>query len=283
MDNDMAFNEIFCCPACGESLARMGNALVCPNGHSFDVARQGYINLLMPNRMHSKAPGDTKQMVDSRRDFLNLGYYDVFADELCVLVKKYACDFNPGNVCGPVILDAGCGEGYYTSRIKKAAGTSSVGGFDISKFAVKAAAASCKNVQFAVASIFDIPVAGGSCDCVTDIFAPIVETEFLRVLKKGGVLIIAVPGSRHLYEMKEILYEQPYENEERDTEYEGFEFVERVPIKDRIELNCGKDIWNLFAMTPYYWKTGVDGGERLKNTNRLSVEIHFDFLVYKKM
>jgi 23S rRNA (guanine745-N1)-methyltransferase len=273
---------LFRCPACHEELERTEHAYVCKNSHSFDIARQGYVHLLMPNKMHSKIPGDTKQMVDSRRDFLNLGCYDIFADELCALVGKYT-ECGAGKIESPVILDAGCGEGYYTSRIKKAVENAHVSGFDISKFAVKAAAGSYKNIEFAVASIFDIPVADGSCDCVVNVFAPIVEGEFLRVLKKGGVLIIAVPGERHLFEMKEILYENPYENEEKDTDYEGFEFLERVPVKGRIELNNNKSVWDLFAMTPYYWKTDVDGGERLRRTEHLSTEIHFDFLIYRKL
>lgn len=270
---------IFRCPACGAALKREGRAFVCENSHSYDMAKQGYVHLLMSNKMHSKAPGDTKEMVDARRRFLSGGYYDIFSHKLSELVCRYCADISDS----PVILDAGCGEGYYTSGMKKALPDARIFGFDISKSAVKAAAGSFKDIGFAVASIFDIPVADGVCDCVTDVFAPLVDGEFNRVLKRGGVMILAVPGRRHLYEMKEILYENPYENEEKDTEYEGFEFLERVPVRGRAELSDSGTVWDLFSMTPYYWKTDVQGGERLKKTDSLSVEIHFDFLVYRKV
>ena len=268
---------LFTCPTCRGELHKTERGLACEKNHSFDKARQGYVHLLMSNKMHSKEPGDTKQMVDSRRDFLRAGYYDIFADKLSELVTKYL----HGND-SPVILDAGCGEGYYTAKIKEALPHSHIAGFDISKFAVKAAAGSYKNMEFAVASIFDIPVGDDSCDCLVNVFAPIVEKEFCRVLKKGGYLIIAVPGKRHLFEMKEILYENPYENEEKETPYEGFTQLERVSVKGRIELDSPEMVWNLFSMTPYYWKTGIEGSERLKNTSALSTEIHFDFIIYRK-
>lgn len=267
----------FICPACKSALKAGEGTLNCENGHSFDVARQGYVHLLMPNKMHSKIPGDNKMIVDSRRRFLEKGYYRIFRDKLCDLTAGYM-----KNSQKPVILDAGCGEGYYTGGIRERLPGASVSAFDISKFAVKSAAGKYKNISFAVASIFDIPFADNAADCLINIFAPIVENEFLRVLKKGGVLIIAVPGKRHLYELKEVLYEKPYENEEKDTAYTGFEFIERIPVKGRIHMDNNRDIEDLFAMTPYFWKTGVEGGERLKNTKAVSTEIHFDFLIYRK-
>ena len=268
---------LFVCPACKGELKQNENVMVCENGHSFDIAKQGYVHLLMPNKMHSKIPGDSKQMVDSRRSFLESGYYNIFSDKLCEIVGKYM-----KNSQSSVILDAGCGEGYYTSRLKTCMPKAQVSGFDISKFAVKSAAGKYKEIDFAVASIFDIPVKNESAHCVINIFAPIVEKEFSRVLKKDGILVIAVPGERHLYELKEILYDKPYENERKDTDYEGFQFVERVTVKGKTYLDSKEMIWNLFSMTPYFWKTEISGSERLKETEKLSTEIHFDFLIYKK-
>ena len=268
---------IFVCPACKSRLKQAENAMVCENGHSFDLAKQGYVHLLMPNKMHSKIPGDNKQMVDSRRSFLESGFYGIFSRTLCEIVRKYM-----KNSQSSVILDAGCGEGYYTSQLRAGLPRAAISGFDISKFAVKAAAGKYKGIDFAVASIFDIPVRDESCDCVVNVFAPIVEKEFARVLKKDGILVIAVPGERHLYELKEILYDKPYENEKKDTDYLGFEFVERISARDKIHLENREMIWNLFSMTPYFWKTEISGSQRLKETEALSTEIHFDFLIYRK-
>lgn len=268
----------FICPACKKPLSLNNNSYICENNHSYDKARQGYVHLVMPNKMHSKVPGDTKDMVNSRRNFLEKGFYNKFSTTLSEINLKYM-----KNSQTPVILDAGCGEGYYTNYIKEKMPMATVCGFDISKFAVRSASAKYKDISFAVASIFNIPFMDNSCDCLTAVFAPIYEKEFLRVLKSGGILVLAVPGKNHLYQLKEILYDQPYVNEEKDTDYEGFEFLERVTVKDQLNLDNNEDIWNLFSMTPYYWKTDIKGSERLKNTHSLETEIHFDFLVYRKL
>ena len=153
---------------------------------------------------------------------------------------------------------------------------------DISKFAVKAAAGKYKGIDFAVASLFHLPCAENSADVLTDVFAPIVPEEFFRVLKPGGVMILAVPGARHLYGMKEVLYKEPYENEEHDTAYDGFEYLGRACVQKFITVNGQENIEALFSMTPYYWKTDVKGGERLRALDVLETEIKFDFLVYRK-
>lgn len=267
---------LFCCPVCGQKLKIENNGLVCENeekAHAFDLARQGYVHLVKSNKMHSKNPGDTALMVNSRREFLEAGYYDIFADKLVELVKKYSGE-------NPEILDCGCGEGFYTHRLKEA--SDKTHGFDISKLAVKAAAGKYKDINFAVASVFDIPVPSESIDVLTDVFSPLAEKEFLRVLKKNGVFIYAVPGERHLWGLKEVLYENPYENEHKDTDYEGFSLLERVTVKGNIHLDENRQIMNLFSMTPYYWKTDIEGSERLKKLSSLDTEIHFDFLVYRK-
>ena len=269
---------LFCCPACAGVLEKDGRALRCPNGHSYDLARQGYVHLLPVKQMHAKVPGDTKQMVDARRQFLGLGHYDAFRDKLQALTKEYLPE-------GGTVLDAGCGEGFYTAALLDAAKAvgGSVTGVDISKFAVKAAAGKYKGIDFAVASLFHIPCAAERVDVLTDVFAPIVPEEFWRVLKPGGVMILAVPGARHLWGMKEVLYTAPYENEEHDTAYDGFEYLGRESVQKEITVKGQSNIEALFSMTPYYWKTDVAGGERLRALDELKTEIKFDFLIYRKL
>ena len=156
-------------------------------------------------------------------------------------------------------------------------------GIDISKFAVRAAAGRYKGIDFAVASLFHIPCAAESADVLTDVFAPIVPAEFRHVLKPGGVMNLAVPGARHLYGMKEVLYTAPYENEERDTDYEGFAFLGSESVRREITVEGAENIEALFSMTPYYWKTDVAGGERLRRLDTLQTEIKFRFLVYRRL
>lgn len=274
--------SLFVCPICKGALFQQEKSLVCKNGHVFDKAKQGYVHLLAPNKMHAKIPGDNQQMVQSRREFLQTGFYSIFSDRLNELVLEAV-----QNISSPKILDAGCGEGYYTARLAKYLQEhecfAEIAGFDISKFAVKAAAGFCKQAEFAVASAFDIPAADSFADCVINVFAPIVPQELKRVSKIGSALILAVPGERHLFGLKEILYDCPYENEHKETEYEGFKFVKRVSVSSVISIDSPKIIQDLFAMTPYYWKTSVEGSERLKCAKSLKTEIHFDFLVYQRI
>lgn len=276
---ELRFLSKFICPFCKSYIKKQDNSYICPNNHCFDIAKEGYIHLLPVNKMHSKIPGDTKDMVSARRSFLDAGYYKPFSDMLNDIIMRYASD-----KC--TVIDAGCGEGYYTGRLKSFLDSRNtencISGFDISKFAVKLASKKYKNIEFAVASIFDIPVNDETADIVINIFAPIVEKEFLRILKKSGKLIIAVPGEYHLWGLKQLAYDEPYVNEVKHTEYEGFRFIERVAVEDEIQLDNNEQIQNLFSMTPYYWKTDIEGSNKIKECSYLKTKIHFDFLVYEK-
>lgn len=269
---------MLCCPVCNQILNLDQRRYVCPVGHSFDLAKEGYVNLLPANQKHSHDPGDTKEMVLSRRAFLQAGHYKPFAEKLGELVRGLLKEEAGANV-----IDIGCGEGYYTGFIKEAAGeNSSLFGFDISKWAVKYAAKKNKDCAFAVASAFHIPAEKEWADLAVNLFSPLAVEEIYRVLKGGGYFIYAVPGPRHLFGLKEILYDAPYENQRKDTLYNGFNLIERVTVKDTIHLERTEDIMALFTMTPYYWKTPGAGAERLARTPRLDTQIHFDFLIYQK-
>lgn len=272
---------LFICPVCGEELKVKGSALVCRNGHSHDIARQGYVNLLPVNRRHSDNPGDSREMVLSRRSFLEKGYYNCFSDKLNELVltllngKKNAA-----------LLDCGCGEGYYGGRLLQSLCAKNIDcefyGFDISKEAVRAASGKYKAMHLCVGSCFNMPVKSGAFDIAINIFSTMVEHELHRVLKDGGYFIYAVPGAQHLMGLKKILYENVYENEEKDTDYEGFRFIGRYSVKNNIEV-CAADLENLFKMTPYYYKSSRDAVERLQTVGAIKTDIHFDFLVYQKL
>lgn len=271
----------FICPICSQKLNKQDKSYACPNGHSFDVARQGYVNLLPANKKHSDNPGDSRDMVLSRRSFLESGKYDCFSDKLNELVAVILGDRQK-----ITILDCGCGEGYYdgrlTAELDKLKINYSLFGFDISKEAVRCAAAKYKNCDFAVASCFNMPVESDAFDVAINIFAPMVEKELKRALKSGGYFIYAVPGREHLMGLKKVLYENTYENEEKDTEYDGFEFTGRYSVKDKIEVS-GEELVNLFKMTPYYYKTEKNAEDKLRKAGKITTEIHFDFLVYKKI
>lgn len=268
---------MFHCPICRAPLLPGEGRFFCENGHCYDLAKEGYLYLLPPNKKHSKAPGDTREMVAARRAFLETGSYGLFRRELVRLVKKHSPRSGP-----LAILDVGCGEGYYTGALKECLPGSAVAGIDIAKCAVRAASKKYKGISFAVASCFDLPVADGAMDVAVNIFAPIVPEELLRVLRPGGILLLAVPGPRHLFGLKQLAYDAPYENEKKDTAYEGFTLLERTAVEDALHLENGKDIENLFSMTPYYWKTGVEGCARVRSAASLQTPVSFHFLVYQK-
>lgn len=267
------------CPVCEQKLEQHGASYRCEAGHLFDLAKEGYVNLLPANQTHSHHPGDTKEMVQSRRAFLEKGYYAPFAASLYETARTALAGKR-----APALLDIGCGEGYYTAWLKKAAHPASpVLGVDISKWAVRQAAKQNKDCTFAVGSAFRLPVASQSVDLAVNLFAPLATEEVVRVLKEDGIFLYGIPGPQHLYGLKEILYDHPYENETKHTEYEGLCFLNRVTVTDTLHLTDPADIKALFAMTPYYWKTPKEGAQRLEGCRELSTQIHFDFLLYQKI
>lgn len=269
----------FCCPLCGQALAGAPAGLRCPGGHCFDRAKEGYVNLLPVHQKHSKAPGDDKGMVAARRAFLDRGWYDPLRRALCELALESAGD-------APRILDAGCGEGYYTAGVREAllaAGRlPQVAGIDISKFSLQKAGKRYPGIEFAVASAYRLPVADGSVDLLLNVFSPLAIDEFRRVLKPGGRYLYVVPAAYHLWELKQILYDRPYPNEERETPYQGFSYEKIVPVTYAIHLPDQADIHALFQMTPYYWKTSREGAARLEKLRELDCRIDFRIHVFRR-
>lgn len=267
---------MFICPICKSKLNIDGKAYICENNHSFDIAKQGYVNLLPVNKKHSDNPGDSKDMVSSRRVFLESGNYDCFTDKLCEIINSLF-----SNQDKITIADCGCGEGYYDGKLDALNRDVELFGFDISKEAVRYAAGKYKKFRYAVGSCFHMPLRSESFDLALNIFAPMVESEMSRILKKDGYMIYAVPGKSHLMGLKNVLYENTYENEEKHTDYDGFDFVERYSVKREITVSGEMGV-NLFKMTPYYFKTELGAEEKIMNNNGFTTEIHFDFLIYRK-
>jgi 23S rRNA (guanine745-N1)-methyltransferase len=267
----------FICPVCGKALELRDRSYICPEAHCFDVSKSGYVNLLMSQK--SGNHGDDKLMVKARRDFLEKGYYDALRDKITETVKKYASD-------GSVILDAGCGECYYTSHfcdcLAQAGISSEVLAVDISKNALAAAKSRSKEIKKAVASIFHLPVADSSCDIIVNVFAPFCREEFLRVLKPDGIYIQIIPLEEHLWELKNIVYEKPYKNEVGAYVIEGFELAKASELRRKVILKETADIRNLFMMTPYYYRTSEKDFQKLLTVSSLKVSTEFAVLAFRK-
>ena len=266
-----ATNNIFCCPVCKAEFSEDKNSLVCENGHRFDISASGYVNLLPVQKKNSKVPGDSKEMVMSRRNFLSKGSYEPLKEAVKKEISKIGKGF---------VFDCGCGEGYYTDGIAEV--SAKTFGIDISKIAVEKAAKKYKNAFFAVASAYDLPVKSESVDIVCDIFAPLSTEEFKRILVPGGFFLYVVPAEKHLMKMKEILYNKPYENAFSRAEYDGFTYIKNEKISFPIEV-CGKeDVMSLFTMTPYSWRTPKEGIDRLAKTEKLCDTAEFYIHILKK-
>jgi len=271
------------CPVCGKPLVKNDKSYICEGNHSFDISSEGYIHLLMSNKMNSKLPGDNKQMINARFAFLQKGYYKPLADKLAEILFN---DFTESGNSHPVVVDAGCGEGYYTEKIFDTLTENGLSpafvGLDISKIGVRLAAKRKKRITFAVSSVFDMPILSGSADCILSLFAPICAEQFVRVLKNKGSVYIVAPAKNHLFELKSQLYEKPYSNDEQPPELEGFTLESANELKYNIELNSSEDIAALFAMTPYYYKTPKEAAERLAQLSQLTTEVGFIIYRYKK-
>jgi len=271
--------KVIKCPVCSAELELdgSGKSLYCcgPRRHCFDFSAKGHVNFALG---HSGG-GDSKEAVRSRSAFLEKGYYRPFADELCSLLSKYLPK-------GATVIDAGCGEGYYTNLVAQKCCVNTVG-FDLSKFGVEHAAAVAKREGidksfFAVAGIFDMPVFDGSADAVINLFAPCAEGEFTRVLKKGGILVVVGAGEDHLFGLKRAVYDEPYKNEPRNDLPEKMKHIESKKVRFEISLSDKNDRMALFAMTPYFYRTSRKDMEKLENAEELVTEVEFNIEVYEK-
>ena len=268
------------CPKCGADI-ELGNedkSLICKavsgKRHCFDISADGYVNFALSN----EGSGDSKDAVRARTAFLDSGTYARVSDELTALVLKHAPK-------GSLVVDAGCGEGYYSTRIAERG--VSVFGVDISKNAIAHAAkrakrGALKNAFFSVSSVFEIPVAQESVGAIVNVFAPCAEAEYSRCLRRGGVLIVAHAGAEHLMGLKRAIYDNVYENDGRADLPDGMELVEEKRLKYDISLTSGELIEALFSMTPYYWRTSQNDKAKLAVLDRLDTEIDIIFSVYRK-
>ena len=249
------------CPVCGESLNQTDRQYRCIRNHSFDLARQGYVNLLTVQQKHSLNPGDTREQVLSRREFLEAGYYAPIAQTLIQTAKEMG-------ISGQ-ILDVGCGEGYYSAQLADAL-DASLTGLDISKEAVRCAAAKYKGKQWLCATAAHIPVEDGSVELLTSLFALTLPQEYGRVLKQGGHYFQVLAAEDHLLALKGIIYDQlNFKEKNTVPELPGFERVKSIPIRFSFTVE-GQQIQNLFSMTPHVFRIGRDGAERLRKTEHLT-------------
>ena len=258
------------CPICAAPLTDEGTALRCGAGHSFDRARQGYVNLLTVQQKHSLHPGDTREMVLARRSFLQEGYYAPIAQKLRELTEQFAPDAQS-------VLDVGCGEGYYLSHLTQIPNRV---GIDISKEAVRCAAGRDKQAQWYTATASHLPFSDGSFDCLLSMFALTMEEEFARVLGEKGIFIQVLAGENHLPALKQIIYPTILEKEKQIPIPKGFSLLHRECLEFDFTLDNAEHVAQLLSMTPHVWRISKEGAERLAQTKRLQERAQVRFSVY---
>ena len=271
------YNLPYICPKCGENFEMSDSSIVCKNRHSFDRSREGYYNLLLGNT--GGVHGDNREMVLARRAFLSGGYYAPLCSRMSALVLEYT-------ESGGTVLDAGCGEGYYTDSVERSLRTrdtdSRVLAFDISKDAVARTAKRNPNIHAVVAGSYHMPIATSSVDTVINTFSPMATEEVLRVLHDGGRFILAVPDEEHLFELKALIYDNPYKNTLSSSEISGFRLLHDERLKYPFALESGEAVRSLFMMTPYAYRTGARERSRIDDVNSLRVTADFHIYVYEK-
>jgi 23S rRNA (guanine745-N1)-methyltransferase len=264
--------QALACPLDGTPLQCNGSVWRCASGHSFDIASQGYTNLLPVQHKRSRDPGDSKEMVAARRRFLTAGFYQPIA----AAVSRAVLDGLPvGMTCS--CLDAGCGEGYYLGQLAATVPddhTLALLGLDISKWAVLLAAKQDKRVNWVVGSNANLPVLPATLDRVLCLFGFPVYPEFARVLKPGGRLLQVDAGPDHLRELREIIYPslKPERTDEMPTPA-GFSRLPVETVRFSIDLTHTEQVADLLAMTPHLHRAKAEGRAAAAALTALSLSV----------
>lgn len=275
----MQYTHLLICPVCSTVLVHSNNTLICANAHTFDIAREGYVNLL-----RKQLAGDTKEMLAARRSFLERGSYQPLSDMLNQLANTYlAASTSPVN-----ILDAGCGEGYYLGRLQQALADRPLQcvGFDISKEAIRLAARRYKQVCFVVANLKErLVLVDSVLHMILNIFAPRNPAEFARVLVPGGLLLIAIPAPEHLAQLRSALHLLNIEEHKQEKISEqfaaDFDFVTATDLSYTLHLKHD-EIVQAVMMTPNYWHLSAEQRATMENMESLETKVAFSCLLFRR-
>ncbi len=267
------------CPLCLQPLTLDDRSYRCDTNHQFDVAKEGYVNLMPAHHKRSKDPGDNKQMMQARRRFLEGHHYQPMREQVAQLLRASLATESRA------VLDIGCGEGYYTAQIHQTLSEKHpqlrTFGLDISKTAIRSAAKRYPQCEFSVASSHRLPFADQSLDAIVRIYAPCKAPELSRCLNTHGVVITVTPAARHLYQLREQIYSSVRLHDETPEKLDGFELETEQHLHYPMELNNGA-AFDLLQMTPFAWKASDALREQLQTAIDFHCEADFMLRVYRK-
>jgi 23S rRNA (guanine745-N1)-methyltransferase len=258
-------------------LASSAKSYFCQNNHCFDLAKEGYLNLLPVQHKRSSEPGDNKQMILARREFLEAGYYEALAKQVALMIEASQ---------SRCLLDLGCGEGYYNRIIEsycsKPGNSMQQHGLDIAKFAIAAAANKHPHARFVVASSNQLPYADRYFDFLLRIFAPSNDHELRRILKPSGHLLTVTPGARHLWQLKQLIYAEAHEHALDNIVPPGFERIDLKRISYKI-TPPPRHRMALLQMTPFSWRASADMQQVINESAELEIETDFILTLAKRI
>lgn len=268
------------CPLCFHPLIQHNQSWKCTNNHQFDCAKEGYVNLLPVQHKRSKDPGDSAEMMQSRRQFLNAGHYDLMRQLVADKLKQYISKQNN------TLLDIGCGEGYYTDYFMRQLTTSDfspiVYGLDVSKVAIRYASKRYPLVNFCVASSHRLPFAEQSIGAIVRIYAPCKAEELARVLQNNGILVTVTPAPKHLQELKQLIYSEVKLHPIKEEPLPQFKLLDETNLNYSMSLT-GHEAFELLQMTPFAWRASEEVKQVLKQSNTQNYTADFMIRVYKLM
>ncbi|WP_337026120.1 23S rRNA (guanine(745)-N(1))-methyltransferase [Pantoea eucrina] len=263
------------CPLCRQPLTQQPGVFRCDAGHQFDRAREGYVNLLPVQHKGSREPGDSLEMLQARRAFLDAGHYQPLRDRVAAILAQ--------RLTQPAaqVLDIGCGEGYYTSALTSALPDAEIYGLDVAKPAIRMAAKRYTQVRFCVASSQRLPFASAALDAVVRIYAPCNEEELSRVVKSGGYLLTVTPGPHHLQQFKALIYSQVQLHAAEEKTYTGFTLCESQSLSYDLTLS-GAEAVSLLQMTPFAWRASEAVWQTLAAAEQFRCDADFTLSLWQR-
>ncbi|RWR03808.1 23S rRNA methyltransferase [[Pantoea] beijingensis] len=269
---------LYLCPLCQQPLVLQHASWCCSNQHQFDRAKEGYVNLLPVQHKRSKQPGDSVEMMQARRQFLDAGHYQPLQQRVAAMLDEVL----PADEVA--LLDIGCGEGYYTQAVSEKLGkraVSSIVGLDVAKVAIRYAARRYTNIDFCVASSHRLPFADASFDGVLRIYAPCKAEELFRVIKPGGYLLTVTPGPQHLVQFKALIYQQTILHADKDEHMPGFSRISQHPLGYTMTLK-GDEACALLQMTPFAWRARSEVWQQLATETAFTCETDFVLTLWQR-
>ncbi len=274
------------CPIDGQRLECKGKQWLCNQGHAYDIARQGYVNLLPVQHKRTKHPGDSKAMVLARARFLNTGIYEQIADTLAEITYSQLSEDQDS-----CLMDAGCGEGYYLDYVfqylkkRNYSGAASFVGMDISKEAIHEAAKRNKQISWIVGTNRQPAIEAGSVNIILCVFGFHSFEGFNKILKPGGRLILVEPGADHLIELRETIYSSIKQTGFQDlSQFEAMNFSLRH--SQALQFKTGdinnKQINDLLLMTPHFYRATKEGREVAARVDTLNLSVDVNFRILEK-